>query len=58
MSNLQKRILTALIVLPISLIFIFTGGYITVLFLLTIFLIANYELFSVFNKKTTNFYAK
>jgi len=53
MSNLQKRILTALIVLPISLIFIFIGGYITLIFLLTIFLIANYELFSVFKKKAT-----
>ena len=53
MSNLQKRILTALIVLPISLIFIFIGGYITLIFLLTIFLIANYELFSVFKKRAT-----
>ena len=53
MTNFQKRILTALIVLPISLIFIFIGGYVTLLFLLAIFFIANYELFSGFKKITT-----
>tara|TARA_A100001011_G_C14159503_1_gene777610 strand:+ start:50 stop:694 length:645 start_codon:yes stop_codon:yes gene_type:complete len=52
MNNLQKRILTALVVLPISLFFIFVGGYPTLLFLLTIFFVANYELFSVFKKKS------
>tara|TARA_Y100000590_G_scaffold367084_2_gene426873 strand:+ start:577 stop:1218 length:642 start_codon:yes stop_codon:yes gene_type:complete len=53
MTNFQKRILTALIVLPISLFFIFIGGYPTLLFLLTIFFLANYELFSSFKKRTT-----
>ena len=51
MTNFQKRFLTALVVLPISLIFVLIGGYVTLLFLLTVFFIANYELFTVFKKK-------
>ena len=53
MTNLQKRILTSIIALPLSLFFIFKGGYSLLLFLLSIFFVANYELFSVFRKKTT-----
>ena len=53
MNNLQKRILTSVIILPFSLFFILKGGYFLLFFLLTIFFIANYELFSVF-KKITN----
>ena len=53
MTNLQKRIFTSIIALPLSLFFIFKGGYFLLLFLLSIFFIANYELFSVFRKKTT-----
>ena len=53
MNNLQKRILTSFIILPFSLFFILKGGYFLLFFLLTIFFIANYELFSVF-KKITN----
>ena len=53
MNNLQKRILTSIIILPLSIFFIFQGGYLLLSFLLTIFFIANYELFSVFKKKTT-----
>ena len=34
-------------------IFIFIGGYITLLFLLSVFFIANYELFAVFKKRST-----
>jgi len=51
MTNLQKRILTALIIFPLSIFFIIQGGYYLLSFLFIIFLIANYELFSVFNKK-------
>ena len=51
MNNLQKRILTSLIILPLSIFFIIQGGYFLLSFLFIIFLIANYELFSVFNKK-------
>ena len=53
MTNFQKRILTSLIILPLSFFFIFKGGYYLLFFLLSIFFIANYELFSVFNKKIT-----
>ena len=53
MTNLQKRILTSLIVLPLSIFFVFKGGYLLLSFLLLVFFIANYELFSVFKKKTT-----
>ena len=53
MTNLQKRIFTSIIALPLSLFFIFKGGYFLLLFLLGIFFVANYELFSVFRKKTT-----
>ena len=51
MNNLQKRILTSLIILPLSIFFILKGGYFLLLFLIVIFFVANYELFSVFNKK-------
>ena len=53
MTNLQKRILTSLIILPLSIFFVVKGGYFLKFFLIAIFLIANYELFSVFNKKIT-----
>ena len=53
MTNLQKRIFTSIIALPLSLFFIFKGGYFLLFFLLSIFFVANYELFSVFREKTT-----
>ena len=53
MSNLQKRILTSIIILPLSIFFIIKGGYFLLFFLLAIFFAGNHELFSVFNKKTT-----
>jgi phosphatidate cytidylyltransferase len=53
MTNLQKRILTSIIVLPFSFFFIIKGGYYLLSFLLLVFFLANYELFSVFNKKST-----
>ena len=51
MTNLQKRIVTSLIILPLSIFFILKGGYFLLFFLLSIFFTANYELFSVFHKK-------
>ena len=56
MSNLQERILTSLIILPFSFFFITKGGFFLLSFLLFIFFIANYELFSSFNKKFTIFF--
>mgnify|MGYP001337036876 CR=1 FL=1 len=51
MSNLSKRILTSLIIFPLSIFFIFKGGNLLLLFLFGVFVVANYELFLVFNKK-------
>jgi len=56
MTNLQQRILTSLIILPFSFFFIAKGGFFLLSFLLFIFFIANYELFSSFNKKFTIFF--
>ena len=53
MNNLQKRIFTSIIILPLSLFFIIKGGVFLLSFLMAIFFTANYELFSVFNKKAT-----
>ena len=50
MNNLQKRILTSIAIFPLSIFFVFQGGYLLLSFLLAIFFIANYELFSVFKK--------
>ena len=50
MNNLQKRILTSIAIFPLSIFFVFQGGYLLLSFLLVIFFIANYELFSVFKK--------
>ena len=52
-KELTKRILTSFIILPLSIFFIVKGGHFLLFFLLAIFVIANYELFSVFKKKTT-----
>jgi len=53
MTNLKKRILTSLIILPLSIFVILKGGYILLSFLLVVFFIANYELFTVFKKRST-----
>ena len=53
MTNIQKRILTSLINLPLSIFFIIKGGYLLSFFLLLIFLIGIYELNSVFKKKNS-----
>jgi len=52
MNNLQKRILTSIAIFPLSIFFVYHGGYILLSFLLAIFFIANYELFSVFKKNS------
>ena len=51
MNNFQKRILTSIVLLPLSFFLIFKGGNFLNFFLLSIFLIGNYEIFSVFKKK-------
>ena len=53
MTNFQKRFFTSIIILPLSFFFIFKGGYILLSFLLFIFFLGTYELFSTFKKKST-----
>ena len=50
-KELKKIILTSIILFPLSIFFIFNGGNLLLLFLIAVFFVANYELFSVFNKK-------
>ncbi len=53
MNNLLKRIFTSIIIFPLSIFFVFQGGYLLLSFLFVVFFIANYELFSVFKKNST-----
>ena len=53
MTNLQKRILTSIIIFPLSIFITLKGGNILASFLLIIFFLANYELFSGFKKKSS-----
>ena len=53
MTNLQKRILTSIIILPLSIFFVVKGGYFITFFLIFIFLTGIHELFSSFKKTTT-----
>ena len=50
MNNLQKRILTTLIVLPLSIFFVVKGDYFLSFFLIFILFAGMYELFSTFKK--------
>ena len=50
MTNLQKRIFTSLIVLPLSIFFVVKGGYLLTFFLIFILFAGIHELFSVFKK--------
>ena len=50
MTNLQKRILTSIIILPLSIFFIVKGGYFLIFFLIFILFAGIHELYSVFNK--------
>ena len=50
MTNFQKRILTSLVALPLSIFFVVKGGYFLIFFLIFIFFAGIHELFSVFKK--------
>ena len=50
-KDLKKRILTSIIIFPLSIFFVIQGGNFLLCFILIVFFIANYELFSVFSKK-------
>jgi len=51
MNNLQKRILTSIIILPISIFFVLKGGNYIVSFLYAILILGNFEVFSAFKRK-------
>ncbi len=51
MNNLQKRILTSIIVFPFSIFFILKGGNYIVSFLYAVLILGNFEVFSVFKRK-------
>ncbi len=53
MKNLTKRIFTSLIIFPISTFFVIKGGDYIVSFLYAILILANFEAFSVFKRKTS-----
>jgi len=53
MRNFQKRVLTSMIILPLSIFITLKGGNFLAFFLLSIFFLSNFELFSVFKKKST-----
>ena len=53
MSNIKKRILSSIIILPVSLFFIFKGGNYIVSFLYAILILGNFEVFSAFKRKLT-----
>ena len=53
MSNLQKRILTSAVVFPLSIFFIIMGGNYIVSFLYVVLILGNFEVFSVFKRKSS-----
>ena len=52
MTNLQKRILTSLVIFPLSFFFVVKGGNFLIFFLIFVLFGGMHELFSVFKKKT------
>ena len=51
MTNLQKRILTSFIILPLSIFFIAKGGHFLLFFLIFVLFAGMHELLSVFKKR-------
>ena len=56
MTNLQKRILTSLVALPLAIFFVIKGGYFLSFFLLFIFFAGLHELFNVFKRVKTKLF--
>ena len=55
MTNLQKRTLTSLVALPLSIFFVVKGGYFLLFFLIFILFVGMHELFNVFKKTSIKF---
>ena len=53
MTNLQKRILTAFIILPLSIFFIIKGGWFLTFFLLFVLFAGLHEVYTSFKKKVS-----
>jgi len=53
MTNLQKRILTSIIALPLSIFFVVKGGYFLLFFLIFILFAGIHELFTIFKEAST-----
>ena len=53
MTNIKKRILTSLLIFPLSIFFIVKGGNYIVSFLYAVLILGNFEAFSTFKRKTT-----
>ena len=51
MNNLQKRILTSIVIFPLSIFFIVKGGNYIVSLLYAVLILGNFEVFSVFKRK-------
>ena len=56
MTNLQKRILTSLVALPLAIFFVIKGGYFLSFFLLFIFFAGLHEIFNVFKRVKTKLF--
>ena len=56
MTNLQKRILTSLVALPLAIFFVVKGGYFLSFFLLFIFFVGLHEIFYVFKRVKTKLF--
>ncbi len=53
MNNLQKRIITSIIIFPVSIFFILKGGNYIVSFLYAVLILGNFEVFSFFKRKSS-----
>ena len=53
MTNIKKRILTSLLIFPLSIFFIVKGGNYIVSFLYAVLILGNFEAFSAFKRKTS-----
>tara|TARA_E500000331_G_scaffold356924_1_gene416787 strand:+ start:42 stop:689 length:648 start_codon:yes stop_codon:yes gene_type:complete len=56
MTNFQKRILTSLVILPLSIFFVIKGGYFLYFFLLLVYFAGLHEIFNVFKRIKTKLF--
>ncbi len=56
MSNLNQRIISSIIILPLSIFFIIKGSYLLMIFIAFLFVTACYEWFKITKNKSYNFF--